>query len=133
MPKRIVLVRHGCSEGNADSTLYRTVPDNKINLTAEPTPYFLQKYGADRIDVEKLRNGQPRCGDIGIEQAKHAGIRFKEIAGDGPVYIYHSPFDRTTQTMEYMKEACCDQVRHQWPDPRLREQVSHSSRGDVSG
>jgi hypothetical protein len=29
-PKRIILIRHGESEGNVDSTKYATVPDNKV-------------------------------------------------------------------------------------------------------
>ncbi len=34
LPKHVILVRHGESEGNADQTLYRNKPDNQIELTA---------------------------------------------------------------------------------------------------
>jgi hypothetical protein len=37
LPRRVILLRHGESEGNADETLYRTKPDNLIELTAEGT------------------------------------------------------------------------------------------------
>ena len=33
-PRRIVLVRHGESEGNADDTVYERVPDHALELTA---------------------------------------------------------------------------------------------------
>ena len=33
LPKRVILVRHGESEGNADHTRYRTKADNLIELT----------------------------------------------------------------------------------------------------
>jgi broad specificity phosphatase PhoE len=32
-PKRIVLVRHGESEGNVDKEKYFSIPDYKLNLT----------------------------------------------------------------------------------------------------
>ena len=133
MPKRIVLVRHGRSEGNADDTLYRTVShmrlhrpismcavqvaDNKINLTSEYDENFIKAKG-----IEACAQG-PRCGDNGVEQAKFAGRRFKQLVGDDPVFVYHSPFNRTVQTNANMKLAFNSQVQRCWPDSRLREQV----------
>ena len=35
LPRRIILVRHGESAGNADKSLLRTVADNLIELTDE--------------------------------------------------------------------------------------------------
>lgn len=32
-PKRIVLVRHGESQGNVDDAIYETVPDHALSLT----------------------------------------------------------------------------------------------------
>src|SRR4029450_6822399 len=32
-PRRIILVRHGESEGNIDDTIYETVPDHALSLT----------------------------------------------------------------------------------------------------
>ena len=34
-PKRIVLVRHGESQGNVDDTIYETVPDHALSLTPQ--------------------------------------------------------------------------------------------------
>ena len=49
LPKRIVLVRHAASEGNADVTLYRTKPDNSIDITCEPDPRFVASYGEAKV------------------------------------------------------------------------------------
>jgi broad specificity phosphatase PhoE len=34
-PKRIILIRHGKSEGNANEKLRETIPDYALNLTQE--------------------------------------------------------------------------------------------------
>ena len=43
MPKRIVIVRHAASEGNADVKLYQEKPDNAIEITRSPGAYFLER------------------------------------------------------------------------------------------
>jgi len=53
-PKRIILVRHGQSEGNEDSLNYETIPDYALNLTPK-----------------------------GQEQAVGAGKEILSIIGDG--------------------------------------------------
>uniref|UniRef100_A0A0G4F2V9 Uncharacterized protein n=1 Tax=Chromera velia CCMP2878 TaxID=1169474 RepID=A0A0G4F2V9_9ALVE len=70
MPKRIILLRHGQSEGNVSAEIYSTVPDHMISLTAH-----------------------------GIEQARRAGRVIKKIVGDGDVKIYCSPYLRAKQTI----------------------------------
>ncbi|KAG4913956.1 hypothetical protein AAZX31_19G223600 [Glycine max] len=75
LPKRIILVRHGESQGNLQPTAYDTIPDPKIQLTPE-----------------------------GIAQARHAGHRIRHvIAGEGStnwrVYFYVSPYARTRSTL----------------------------------
>lgn len=55
-PKRLILVRHGESEGNIDPLLYCRVPDNAMHLT-----------------------------DLGFEQAVAAGKSIKQIIGDESV------------------------------------------------
>ena len=76
MPSRIVLVRHGESEANADHTLWRTKADNAILLT-----------------------------QAGHEQAFAAGKRIRQLIGDETVGFCCSPFSRTVQTMRGIKEA----------------------------
>ena len=68
LPKRVILVRHGESEGNADHTLYRTKADNLIELTPH-----------------------------GIEQAQAVGHRLKKVLGSDRAHLVVSPFERTLQ------------------------------------
>jgi len=75
LPKRIILVRHGESQGNNDPATYDTTPDPKIQLTAQ-----------------------------GIAQAQLAGARMRHaVAGGGStnwrVYFYVSPYARTRSTL----------------------------------
>ncbi|ESW19076.1 hypothetical protein PHAVU_006G094900 [Phaseolus vulgaris] len=75
LPKRIILVRHGESQGNNDPATYDTTPDPKIQLTTQ-----------------------------GIAQARLAGTRMRHaVAGGGStnwrVYFYVSPYARTRSTL----------------------------------
>jgi broad specificity phosphatase PhoE len=38
LPRRIILVRHGESEGNVDESMYCRVPDPRIRLTSKVRP-----------------------------------------------------------------------------------------------
>ncbi|WP_424211435.1 histidine phosphatase family protein [Streptomyces sp. BI20] len=68
-PRRIVLVRHGESEGNVDDTVYEREPDHALRMT-------------------------PR----GHAQAAATGERLRELFGDEGVSAYLSPYRRTLQT-----------------------------------
>ncbi len=92
-PKRIILIRHARSEGNADKNQYQITPDYALNLTVD-----------------------------GIEQARLAGVEIKNIIGDGSLYVYLSPYYRTRQTYKYILESVADNVVNAVEDPRLREQ-----------
>jgi broad specificity phosphatase PhoE len=99
-PKRIFLVRHAQSAGNADRLIHATVPDWKIPLT-----------------------------DLGKEQAKVAGsIISDEIRDHNKEYqlgVYLSPYIRTKETWEHMKLNDIELAKHvkfEKQDPRLREQ-----------
>src|SRR5438045_1514071 len=92
-PQKIILVRHGHSEGNADKSQYKTVPDYALNLTPE-----------------------------GIEQARRAGKEIKNIIGSEKLYAYLSPYYRTRQTFGYIEESIQANVVKAIEDPRIREQ-----------
>jgi broad specificity phosphatase PhoE len=92
-PHRILLVRHGNSEGNADKNQYLTVPDYALNLTPD-----------------------------GIMQARQAGQEIKHIVGDETVYVYLSPYHRTRQTYACIQESLRANIANAIEDPRLREQ-----------
>ena len=68
-PQRIVLVRHGESEGNVDDTVYEREPDHALRLTA-----------------------------TGLEQARATGTVLRELFGRERVSAYVSPYRRTHET-----------------------------------
>eukprot|EP01111_Echinosteliopsis_oligospora_P017487 TRINITY_DN7599_c0_g1_i2.p1 TRINITY_DN7599_c0_g1~~TRINITY_DN7599_c0_g1_i2.p1 ORF type:complete len:226 (+),score=33.63 TRINITY_DN7599_c0_g1_i2:14-691(+) len=93
-PKKIILIRHGESEGNKNEEIYREVPDYKIPLTEK-----------------------------GKKQAQDAGIKLRELTGNSKTLFYVSPYLRSTQTLEEILKAYetgCDWRVFQ--EPRLREQ-----------
>ncbi|KAK6911493.1 Histidine phosphatase superfamily, clade-1 [Dillenia turbinata] len=74
-PKRIILVRHGESEGNLSNAAYTTTPDHKIPLTQR-----------------------------GCDQAYLAGSKIRKLIGDDfendwRVYFHVSPYERTRGTL----------------------------------
>jgi broad specificity phosphatase PhoE len=92
-PKRIILIRHGESEGNLDRNTYASKQDYKLLLTAN-----------------------------GIEQAEEAGKQLKQIIGNEPAIFYVSPLWRTRMTFEYIAKHL-EREKISWiEDPRLREQ-----------
>ena len=92
-PNRILLIRHGESQGNVDPNQYESVPDYALNLT--------------------LR---------GIEQAQQAGREIKGVLGDESLYVYLSPYFRTRQTFQYLKSSIEANIVNSIEDPRIREQ-----------
>jgi broad specificity phosphatase PhoE len=91
-PNRIILIRHGESEGNLDKDKYLTIPDYALNLT--PT---------------------------GLEQAQRAGHKIKQIIGEESLYVYLSPYVRARQTFQQLKPAIDQNIVRIIEDPRIRE------------
>ena len=92
-PNRIILIRHGESEGNIDKNQYQFVPDYALNLTSK-----------------------------GIEQARRAGMEIKEIIGSETVHAYVSPYFRTRQTYQHLMIGLEANISKINEDPRIREQ-----------
>ncbi|MEU3187503.1 histidine phosphatase family protein [Streptomyces sp. NPDC006923] len=69
-PRRIVLVRHGESEGNSDDTVYEREPDHALRLT-----------------------------ETGRRQAGATGARLREMFGQEQVSVYVSPYRRAHETL----------------------------------
>jgi len=98
LPKRIILVRHGESQGNLDMSAYTTTPDYRIPLTA-----------------------------LGAEQARAAGRGIRDVVASGggnwKVYFYVSPYARTRATL---REIGCafprDRIIGAREECRVREQ-----------
>ena len=92
-PNRILLIRHGQSQGNVDVNQYQTIPDYALTLT-------------------------PR----GIEQSKQAGIQIKGIIDSESLHVYLSPYIRARQTFQQLKTSLEANIVGVVEDPRIREQ-----------
>ena len=98
-PRRIILVRHGESEGNVDESVYTRTADPKISLT------------------EKGKAQAKECGREIRELIKRDGIE------DWKVYFYVSPYKRTRETLRYLGRAFeRSRIAGVREEPRLREQ-----------
>lgn len=93
-PHRIILFRHGESEGNVDRAVYGEKPDYALDLTAN-----------------------------GLEQARRAGLELVSEAGRdaSKFFFYVSPLFRTRRTFEQIAKALDGEVLYR-EEPRLREQ-----------
>jgi len=93
-PKRIILIRHGESQGNVDKTVYAKTPDYAVRLTEK-----------------------------GIKQAEVAGRNINTIIGDESYGIYFSPYFRARQTMDVaLTHLSPLKLRFLKEEPRIREQ-----------
>ena len=93
-PKRLILVRHGESQGNVDDGIYEHTADNALHLTKK-----------------------------GWGQAESAGRALREIVGDESVHFYVSPYVRTRETFHAIAKAFGGYQTVPWrEDPRIREQ-----------
>uniref|UniRef100_A0A0E0A3Z6 Phosphoglycerate mutase-like protein AT74H n=1 Tax=Oryza glumipatula TaxID=40148 RepID=A0A0E0A3Z6_9ORYZ len=98
-PRRIVLVRHGESEGNVDEAAYTRVPDPRIGLTPQ-----------------------------GWRDAEDCGRRLRHLLSTGggddwKVYFYVSPYRRTLETLRGLGRAFeARRIAGVREEPRLREQ-----------
>lgn len=93
MPKRIILVRHGESEGNVQGNLYAKIPDHRLKLT-----------------------------ERGKKQASKAGIKLKKIIKNESVKFYVSPYLRTQETYTQIVKSFNCNKKTSTLDHRIREQ-----------
>ena len=99
-PKRILLVRHGESEGNVDPTVYGQKPDYALQLTS-----------------------------LGQEQARCCGVELQKILNGKPAMFYVSPFWRTRETFELLASQLDRALIKYREEPRIREQEWGHLRG----
>lgn len=81
MPDKVVMIRHGQSEGNVNEALYSTTPDNAMRLTK-----------------------------LGWDQARLAGevLKDKVLITGVPIHFIVSPYVRTVETFHGIVSAWCD-------------------------
>lgn len=92
-PKRIILIRHGESEGNVNRRVYGEKPDYALLLTEK-----------------------------GIEQARVAGVALKNLLQNERAFFYVSPLWRARMTFEEIAKAFPRHQFDYIEEPRLREQ-----------
>ena len=92
-PKRIILIRHGESEGNVERNIYGQKPDYALELTSK-----------------------------GRMQALETGKALKDIIQDESVFFYISPMWRTRSTFEEIAKSFERKNYKYLEEPRLREQ-----------
>ncbi len=101
-PQRIILVRHGESQGNIDDSIYETVPDHALHLTP-----------------------------LGREQACAAGALVRPLIAGGSTHVYASPYVRARETLAQMDLGVpLDDVRIE-PRLREQDWANFQDREDV--
>ena len=94
LPRKIILVRHGESEGNTDPSKYHEKADNLMELTSQ-----------------------------GAQQALMTGLRIKRMLSDNDKVAMHvSPFERTLETGHLLRRSLGPQVSYSHIEPLIREQ-----------
>lgn len=111
-PRKIILLRHGESEGNIDPSMLGYKPDYKLSLT-----------------------------DKGVQQAVEAGKQLRtHVTPDDRIVFYVSPYTRTRETYDNLIKSFEDvpaDRKFRFEEPRLREVGSfwydcEKSRGSAS-
>jgi len=99
-PNRIILVRHGESEGNIDRAVYSRIADHKVELT---------------------ENGKKQAVKVGEEISYNVSNPLTNNLG-----VYISPYKRTRETWKWIKYGIKQTfpIKIAWEkeDPRIREQ-----------
>jgi broad specificity phosphatase PhoE len=103
LPKRIILIRHGESQGNIDETAYQNTPDWQIRLT------------------EKGRAQAEQTGKMLREMLEQDKI--EEPEKDPKVFFYISPYRRSKETAAGIaKSLDPEMIIGVREEPQLREQ-----------
>lgn len=92
-PRRIILIRHGESEGNVDRIVYNSKPDYALLLSQK-----------------------------GMQQAAEAGKKLHKLVKEESIHFYISPLFRTVQTFRQIAKAFPENQYKWQEEPRLREQ-----------
>lgn len=96
MPDKIIMVRHGQSEGNVNEELYKTQPDNNIRLTK--LGWDQAKMAGQAIRNQILNNNNTTNGNSNNTTTNKASVHF-----------IVSPYVRTIETFHGLA--------HAWSDP----------------
>lgn len=100
MPNRVILVRHGQSEGNVNEAIYAEKPDSEISLTK--LGWEQAKMAGRALKQEILQQQQQQ------QQQSHG--KDEEDSSKKPVSVHFivSPYVRTMETFHGLVSAWCD-------------------------
>lgn len=101
-PNRIILIRHGRSKANGNYDILQDIADNTVHLA-----------------------------DEGIQMAKDAGKKLKEIIGNETIRFYVSPYQRTKETYENILLSFKDNPHFTSFEPQIREQEFGNLQADM--
>ncbi|GAA0185044.1 phosphatase [Lithospermum erythrorhizon] len=93
LPKRIILVRHGQSQGNKDERSYTNTPDHKIPLTS--------------LGINQAQQAGSKIVQLLTNQSSSSSSSSKTSVSCSiwKAYFYVSPYDRTRSTLREMGRA----------------------------
>lgn len=97
MPRRVVMIRHGESEGNVNETMYQTNPDNSLGLTK--VGWEQARMAGKVLRHEILARGQQR---------RTSGGGSASAQTQQTVHFIVSPYVRTMETFHGLAAAWCD-------------------------
>jgi 2,3-bisphosphoglycerate-dependent phosphoglycerate mutase len=112
-PWRIILVRHGESEANVQKDLYKRMADHAIPLTEEG-------HRQARVAGEHVKNCLERA--MGKDRKKGFDDDFRPSTGRPHVRLWSSPYQRTRETAEHIKDVCRDLITDSRENVMLAEQ-----------
>ena len=93
LPKRIIIVRHGESEGNLDTKAYSIIPDHNIPLTPHGAHQALQL-------GHSIRHLISASDDVDDSSSSSTSS-----SSSWRAYFYVSPYERTRSTLREMGRA----------------------------
>eukprot|EP01134_Creolimax_fragrantissima_P004643 CFRG4643T1 len=97
---RILLVRHGVSTANLDPSVYEHTPDHRIPLAPE---------------------GKTMARKAGDAISKYLYEVFKDPALAGHIRMWYSPYQRTVQTAEAIRDSCGQWITDARENPMIAE------------
>ncbi|CAE8717876.1 unnamed protein product [Polarella glacialis] len=138
LPKRLILIRHGESEGNVNRQIYETVPDNAVHLSKLG---WDQGQRAGQVLFEIVGREPATWQDLFLcvrvfffrillqiysrilaKQVLDASLRRRARSASTKVAFIASPYVRARETLNAIKKGGDFNMQFWHEDPRIREQ-----------
>eukprot|EP00553_Chaetoceros_curvisetus_P015272 CAMPEP_0204644254 /NCGR_PEP_ID=MMETSP0718-20130828/1338_1 /ASSEMBLY_ACC=CAM_ASM_000674 /TAXON_ID=230516 /ORGANISM="Chaetoceros curvisetus" /LENGTH=416 /DNA_ID=CAMNT_0051665751 /DNA_START=311 /DNA_END=1558 /DNA_ORIENTATION=- len=102
MPNRVIMVRHGQSEGNINENVYASKPDNLIQLTKLGWEQARTAGRALRNQILERKKSKVSCHGLDEQSPSQNGSKLESV------HFIVSPYVRTMETFHGMLSAWCD-------------------------